>query len=63
MPSPSIDIFLQKSTKKNKKQKKNHILFMKKDIECEYCTALVLSLTINDVVGANNYIQHLIVGL
>ena len=36
---------------------------MKKDTECEYCTALVLSLTISDVVGANNYIQHLIAGL
>jgi len=36
---------------------------MKKDTECEDCTALVLSLTISDVVGANNYIQHLIVGL
>ena len=36
---------------------------MKKDIECEDCTSLVLSLTIGDVVGANNYIQHLIVGL
>ena len=36
---------------------------MKKDTECEDCTALVLSLTISDVVGENNYIQHLIVGL
>ena len=36
---------------------------MKKYTECEYCTALVLSLTISDVVVANNYIQHLIVGL
>ena len=36
---------------------------MKKDTECEDCTALVLSLTISDVVRANNYIQYLIVGL
>ena len=57
MPSPSIDRFLKKE------RKKNHIVFMKKDIECEDCTALVLSLTISDVVGENNYIQHLIVGL
>ena len=36
---------------------------MKKDTECEYCTALVLSHTTSDVVGANSYVQHLIVGL
>ena len=34
---------------------------MKRDTECEDCTALVLSLTISDVVGATNYIQPLIV--